>query len=400
MSALNNQTNRNSSRYFFATSENGEQTLGLQYGTSGGPIPLSTMAVTISGAGGNGVIVNQAPQFVATEFVLGDEAVCGGSASSYFTPSTLTSNFTGFNLGVDRVAGSGTVTIESYAGNGAPGGYEFLSRGVASGLISTTSVGINGWLSDLGYPGATAVLRQTGTLVTATVDAAQHISVDLPTGGGGRGCFNIADLSGVSALQRWAMGTAVPPTGGNQGSDFAIYSYLDNGTFGSAPLTIKRDTGAAALTNLSSVNAVPYPQNLVSVSPTSISPGAVAVPNSTPTVVLTIPIGTTLVAGANYLTDINVFIQATNPLANPVFLQMGVRLGGNGAFNYENPIFVPVGGIPVILGVSLGQISDMGTATANIDIIAYQQSLAPGGVINVTCTTSSGSPPHLLKMIT
>lgn len=252
MSALNNQTNRNLGRYFFATSENGEQTLGLQYGTAGSPA-LSTMAVTISGAGGNGVIVNQAPQFVATEFVLGDEAVCGGSASTYFTPSTLTSNFVGFNLSVDRAPGSGITTIESYSGNAPFGGYEFLSRGVNSELVSTNKAGINSYISSIGRPGATAVLGASGTFVAGTGIASQLISVDVPAGGGGRGCFNITDLSGAVPLQRWSMGTTTIPSGGNQGSDFALYSYLDNGNFNQIPLTAKRDNGAMSILNISSI---------------------------------------------------------------------------------------------------------------------------------------------------
>ena len=76
MSALNNQTNRNISRYFFATAEaSGDQTLGLQYGTTGGSPNLSTMAVTISGAGGNGVIVNTAPSFQATDYIFAEEGM-------------------------------------------------------------------------------------------------------------------------------------------------------------------------------------------------------------------------------------------------------------------------------------------------------------------------------------
>lgn len=253
MSALNNQTNRNGSRYFFATSENGEQTLGLQFGTAGSPA-LSTMAVTISGAGGNGVIVNQAPQFVASEFVLGDEAVLGGSASTYFTPSTLTSNFVGFNLTTDRLPGSGITTIEAYGGNGTYGGFEFLNRGVNSVLLSTNSAGMNEVIkSNFGREGAAGVLNTAGTFATGAVWAAQHNSVDYPTGGGGRLCFTIEDVSGINTLNRWSIGTTQPPTGNTQGSDLAIYSYLDDGNFNQVPLSLKRDNGAMSILNISSI---------------------------------------------------------------------------------------------------------------------------------------------------
>ncbi len=97
MSANNLQTNRNATRYFFATSENGEQTLGLQYGTTGGTPNLSTMAVTISGSGGNGVIVNTAPSFQATDYIFAEEGL-GAYGSTYFTPSTLATTITGINL--------------------------------------------------------------------------------------------------------------------------------------------------------------------------------------------------------------------------------------------------------------------------------------------------------------
>lgn len=182
MSALNNQTNRNQNRYFFATSENGEQTLGLQYGTTGGTPNISTMAVTISGSGGNGVIVNQAPAFGATEYVFGEEAVFAGSASSYFTPSTLTTTVAGINLTTDRSAGSGIACIESYGTNGHTGGFEFLSRGVDAALLSTP---MDTFISSIGRPGATAVLGASGTFVANTLTfQSQTIPINDPSNPG------------------------------------------------------------------------------------------------------------------------------------------------------------------------------------------------------------------------
>jgi hypothetical protein len=254
--SLNNQTNRNSSRYFFATSENGEQQLGLQYGTTGGSPSISTMAVTITGSQGNGVVVNLAPAFGATEYVFGEQSVFAGSGSSYFTPSTLIDTVSGINLSTDRVPGSGIACIESYGTNGTFGGFEFLNRGVNAMLLSTNSVGINDLLStSLGKPGAAASLNPAGVFVTNALWGSTHASVDYATGGGGRPCFNIEDLSGVNTLNRWSIGTAVPPAGGNTGSDLAIFSYADGGNFLDTPMTVRRSDGAVAIQNISSIKS-------------------------------------------------------------------------------------------------------------------------------------------------
>jgi hypothetical protein len=254
MSALNNQTNRNPNRYFFATSENGEQTLGLQFGTTGGSPNLSTMAVTISGSGGNGVIVNQAPSFQATDYIFAEEGM-GVYGSTYFTPSTLATTISGISLSSDRVNGSGIACIEAYGGNGTNGGFEFLTRGVNSQLLSTTSVGINEYLSTLGRPGACAVLGASGSLVTNIVIGAEIGSTDVPSGGAGRVAFGINDLSGGLPIPRWGMGTTGTPAGSNSGSDFALFAYQDGGAFGSAPYTVKRSDGAMAIGNISSISA-------------------------------------------------------------------------------------------------------------------------------------------------
>jgi hypothetical protein len=256
MSANNLQTNRNATRYFFATSENGEQTLDLQYGTTGGTPNLSTMAVTISGTGGNGVIVNTAPSYQATDYIFAEQGM-GVYGSTYFTPSTLSQTITGINLSSDRVNGSGIACIEAYAGNGFTGGFEFLSRGVNSALVSTTSVATNVYVSSIGRPGATAVLGASGTLVTSQLQGAGLTSLDFQTGGAGRGCFTIQDLSGVggtTAQARWSIGTTTEPKGGNSGSDLAIYSYNDAGGFIEATMTITRSDGAVAIGNISTIS--------------------------------------------------------------------------------------------------------------------------------------------------
>jgi hypothetical protein len=166
MSALNNQTNRNTSRFFFATAEAaGDQTLGLQFGSSGGTPNLSTTAVTISGTGGNGVIINQGPSFQATEYIFAEEGM-GVYGSTYFTPSTLATTITGINFSSDRTPASGIACIESYGGNGTYKGFEFLGRGVNSELISTP---LENYFSGLGSPGALAILDISGQFVAPAV---------------------------------------------------------------------------------------------------------------------------------------------------------------------------------------------------------------------------------------
>jgi hypothetical protein len=158
-------TNRNANRFFFATTENGEQDLSLSFGTTGGIPNLSTMSVNLSGSGGS-VVVNQAPQFVASEFVVGEQALITGTDSTYFTMSTLTSSIVGVNISFDRTPGSGTACIESYRGNGSGGGFEFLGRGLNSELFSTP---LEFFFSTLGSPGALALLDISGQFVAPAV---------------------------------------------------------------------------------------------------------------------------------------------------------------------------------------------------------------------------------------
>ena len=293
MSANNLQTNRNANRYFFATSENGEQTLGLQFGTTGGSPNLSTMAVTISGAGGNGVVVNAAPSFVATEYVFAEEGM-GVYGSTYFTPSTLATSITGINLSTDRIPASGVACLESYGGNGATRGFEFLNRGVDSALLSTS---MDSYVSSIGYPGATAVLTPSGTFVAPAI---QTVGVQTST----------------------------------------INSYL-------------------------------YPQQLLSTLFQFTQGGAVG--SNTPTTLYTQNDANTsnLIPGQNYLVDIPALV-TVGALAAPSYLDIGVKLGGNGSFNYATTVYIPAAGTP-LSGVHMGftQIADMGTSTTAIEIVGY-----------------------------
>lgn len=269
MSANFNQTNINQTKYFFATQEAGEQTLFLANSNVGG---ITDTYIGISGPAGNQVQINQQADLIGTTSVGGEEMVYAGTASTYKTLSSISATATGISLSTDRIPGTGIATIESYGTNGSLRGFEFLSRGVNSELLSTTSLGINEYMSSLGRPGASAVIGASGTLLTSQVQASQINSIDLPTGGGGRTCFNINDLSGaggVTAQARWAIGTSALPTGGDIGSDFTIYSYADSGAFKDAPFKIRRLDSATAVTNISSmfttistgVSAAVFPTN-------------------------------------------------------------------------------------------------------------------------------------------
>jgi len=256
MSANNLQTNRNATRFFFATAENGEQTLGLQYGTTGGTPNLSTMAVTISGSGGNGVIVNTAPSYQATDYIFAEQGM-GAYGSTYFTPSTLATTVTGINLSSDRTPGGGTACIEAYSGNGSAKGLEFLTRGVDGVVISSINVNMNNYLSSIGSVGATALMRQNGGVFAGDSWIAPYFtSLNAQAGAGGRPAFGIQDLSGalgITPQARWAIGTSGVAVGGNAGSDLTLFSYNDDGSFNSAPWSVKRSDGAMSIQNISSI---------------------------------------------------------------------------------------------------------------------------------------------------
>lgn len=262
MSALNNQTNINRSRFFFATTENGEQQLALDFGTTGGAVNLSTMSVAITGDQGNSVIVNTAPQYLATEFMVAEDALITGTNSTYFTMSTLNATLVGTNISVDRFPGTGTTCIEAYSGNGGNRGFEFLSRGVNSQLVSTIYNGINTTLSTVGAVGATARLGGNGSFITGDATCGAFSATEYPSGTGGFGqgrpCYGIRDISGAdnaTSYARWTIGTSGLPTGGDVGSDFTIFAYTDAGNYNNTPMKIQRSDGSMQINNISSISA-------------------------------------------------------------------------------------------------------------------------------------------------
>jgi hypothetical protein len=397
MSANFLNTNRNADRYFFATVENGEQDLGLAYGTTGGVVNLSTMSVTLSGGGGS-VIVNQAPQFAASEFVVGEQALLAGTDSTYFTMSTLTSSIVGVNISSDRASGTGTACIESYAANGSLGGFEFLSRGLNAALISTTNVDTNNYLTAIGRPGATAALGASGTFVTGTLQSAVTNNVQ-SVSPAGAGCYNIQDLSGGSDVKnRWSIGKFGATPGSNAGSDLAVFSYADDGTFLANTMSIKRSDGAVAIGNLSSVNGVPYPQNLLSTLMTGTQ-GVLANSNVVSLLFSHNSAATSnMIPGQNYLIDVPAIITTGAPGGSGAWLDLGIRAGSNGSFNYVQSMFIPPGGTPA-QGVGQGviQICDMGSVNANIDIVGYLQGVAS---LSISTSQVGGGALAFMKMMT
>ena len=388
MSALQNQTSLNPTTFFFATKEAGEQDLYTSTITSGA---FTDFAVGITG--GNQVTINQMVDIIGTSSVGGEEMLYAGTASTYKTLSTLSATAVGTSISIDRAPGSGITTIEAYAGNGSFGGYEFLSRGVNSALVSTP---LNAYVSSIGRPGATAVLGASGTLVAGgALITPVATSLSLPdTTGAGTGVFSINDLSGAASLGRWSWYKFGNPTGGNAGTNLGLAAYNDAGTFINPAMVLTRSNAA-----VSQINQYEYPQAIITIPAVAESPGAITVPAETPTVLLTLS-SALLQPGKLYLTDVNFSMVMAAPSSNESYLDLGVRLGGNGSFSYGNTTFVSGNGTAgKQVAFSLNQISDMGTSNANIDIIAY---VTNGGSNDITLTPAilSGGPDHYFKQIT
>jgi hypothetical protein len=239
--------------------------------------------------------------------------------------------------------------------------------------LGTGNAAINSYISSIGRPDATAVLGSSGTFVTAAYQGSDYSSIDFPPSTP-RGCYGIFDLSGGNTIvPRWFLGTTGPTTGSNVGSDFELVGFNDVGSNNIVTLSVRRADGAVNVPFLSSVNAVPYPQNLLSTVFSGTQSNAVT--SNTPTVLFTqSDVNTSnLIAGQNYLVDIPCnLIELVAVGGSGAYLDVGVRLGGNGSFNYAQSIFISGSGLPAA-GVSMGftQIADMGTTNKDIDIVGY-----------------------------
>lgn len=392
MASLQNQTSINSNRFFFATKEDGEQELYPSTIVAG---PITDFYVGINGNSGNLVQINQMPDIIGTSSVGGEGMVYWGTSSDYKTLSSINTAATGGSMSIDRVAGSGKVSIENYGTNGSAPGFEFLCRGVNSALVSTS---MDSWMSAQGAPGATAVLFPSGNFaVGSNLLTTCAVSLAAQTGPGGQGCFNIADLSGAGiGKTRWSFFKYGFETGGNTGTNLALGSYNDAGGFLDNIFTVTRSTGEMSISNLSSVNTVAYPQNLLSTVATANQTG-VSVPSATPTVIYTLT-NNDLIPGAVYNTDVGFQWEVGDPGLTGTFIELGVRLGGNGNYNYDVPQFIPSGGTANrFIANSVGQFTDMGTTNKDIDIIAYHQNAT---AISISTNYISGNPISYLKQVT
>ena len=396
MSALQNQTSLNPTTFFFATKAAGEQDLYTSSITAGA---FSDFAVGITG--GNLVQINQMPDVIGTVTAGGGEMLYAGTASTYKTLSSLSGTAVGTSISIDRTAGSGITCIEAYGGNGAIRGFEFLCRGVNSAVEATSVPAYNGFLSSIGYPGASAFLNPNGVLGTAQFNGVEYTSVD--TAAATKACYSIFDLSGAAGVTpqaRWTLGTKGLTTGGNAGTDFTLVGFDDAGGSPIETLSVRRSDGAMNILNLSSVNGVPYPASIIS-TPQFASTVVTSVPNASPTVVFTLP-SVGLTAGALYQSRVMANLTIANPSSNECYLELGLRCGGNGTTINQPPIYVPTTGSGFALATSIQTIAQCGTSNSDVDIIAYQQN-AGSSALDITINTvtpNPGIPDHLFKQIT
>ena len=385
MSALQNQTSLNPNTFFFATKEAGEQDLYTSTITSGA---FTDFAVGITG--GNQVQINQMPDVIGTSTAGGEEMLYAGTASTYKTLSTLSATATGISLSTDRTPGSGIATIESYRSNGTTGGFEFLSRGVNSQLLSTP---LDTYLSSLGRAGATAVLGASGQFIAGQgLVAPVEVALSAPDlTGAGVGAFTISDLSGTNPLGRWSFYKFGNTTGANAGTNLALGAYNDAGTFINSAMVLTRSNAA-----VSTINQYAYPQKLLSTVGTANQTG-VSVPNATPTVIYSLS-NADMIPGAIYSTDIGFQWQVGPTGGGDTWIELGVRLGGNGDFNYDVPQYIPSGGTGTFfISNSISQMTDCGSSNTNIDVVAYHQN---SNAISISTNTITGGVINYLKQVT
>jgi hypothetical protein len=280
-------------------------------------------------------------------------------------------------------------TIESYASNGPLKGFEFLARGVNSQLVSTP---INSYLSSIGSDGACAKLGGNGQFVAGQgLVAPVAVSLSGPDlTGAGTACFSVNDLSGAASIARWSWYKYGNATGGNAGTNLALGAYDDTGNFISAPIQITRSNASVA-----AINAYAYPQKLLSTVGVANQTG-VSVPTASPTVIYTLT-NPGLLPNQIYLADVAFQWQVGSPGATGTWIELGVRLGSNGGFNYDVPQYIPPGGTgPAFISNSVGQITDMGTINQNIDIIAYHNN--PTAISISTNTISPGAVSYFKNL--
>jgi hypothetical protein len=209
--------------------------------------------------------------------------------------------------------------------------------------------------------------------------------------GAGIGAFTISDLSGTNPLGRWSFYKFGNTTGGNAGTNLALAAYDDAGTFINPAMVLTRSNAA-----VSTINQYAYPQSLLSTVGVANQTG-VSVPAGSPTVIYTIA-NNNLINNAVYLADVAFQWQVGSPGATGNWIQLGVRLGGNGGFNYDVPQYIPPGGTGVaFINNSVGQITDMGNTNKNIDVVAFHNNAT---AISISTNTITGGAVNFFKQIT
>jgi hypothetical protein len=152
------------------------------------------------------------------------------------------------------------------------------------------------------------------------------------------------------------------------------------------------------IANLSSVNSAIYPQNLLSTVMTGTQ-GVVATSNVVSLLFSHSSANTSnMIAGQNYLVDVPANIITGAPGGSGAWLDMGLRLGSNGSFNYVQSMFIPPGGTPPQgVGQGIIQICDMGSSNKNIDIVGYLQGVAS---LSISTSQALGGAGAFMKMMT
>lgn len=203
---------------------------------------LATTTGTISSAtnlsaGSTGALVYQSATGTTAYLTAGTSSqvlVGGASAPSWSNTPTLTgTNFTGIPNGALT---NSSVTIGST--NVALG----ATATTLAGLTSVTSTGFTGALTGA----ASSNVLKTGDTMSGPLTLSFVGSVlNLDNSSGANGAFLVYKQGGLSRWTLYKDSTA--ESGSNAGSNFAVITYNDAGSYLSTPVTITRSTGLVTL---------------------------------------------------------------------------------------------------------------------------------------------------------
>jgi hypothetical protein len=203
---------------------------------------------------------------------------------------------------------------------------------------------MNQYLSTVGAPGASALIRQNGSALAGDSWIAPFFtSLNAQAGAGGRPAYGIQDLSGalgVTPQPRWAIGTSGIATGGNVGSDFTLFSYSDAGNFILAPLSVRRSDGATNIVNISSIKNT-TPSGVATVFPASktnveFGQGAVPIAGASNQATPFVNLFSTPVSGLNPNTQSLININFINSISTATPQLVNYKVGFSTATAYTN----------------------------------------------------------------